>query len=475
VAAVTQAPSLREAVVCRGLRLAQDRAAQRPGPGFSELQAKLRVGSFLRPLPHTTTATAALVMPLLNVALQIEPRWLDTPPVVETAFGDIPVFKLVRCPWLEKLDAQARAGDRTETLMIAAAMLEQHLLVLEQAYEVKRMAVWETLRDTEAIAADLLAAHLTANALTARRERERYLYPGRDLPRATDPEFVSLQAAVARVAAARRGADVDAVKREQLVVEAVALAITTLAVAAALQRGAVTLDRAAWDQIAYATKLTDQARANTAEAVTRYLQVLRREAARHPILLVLSHAELAGGTALALGRAIDDALKESGGAIETLRAEGANSETLPEQRRASDLTPSGMAERLSEAGRLSVWKLPFFVERALGHLPPERAAEVVAILQVAAETSEGAAIKQMLALFGIETSMMLAAAAGGPVGIGLALAWALFNLGGSIVEYQQLSALYHATLDPAVLLRGTDHEEAGKLGIVLDLIGLIVW
>jgi len=476
VAAAPEARSLREDVVCRGLRLAQDRAAGGSQPAFSELGAKVRVGSFLRPLPHTAGGVVALAMPLMTVALQIEPRWLDKPPAIETTLGEIPVLKLERCPWLEKLDAQAKPGDPKEALMIAAAMLEAHCVALEQAYEAKRMSVFQTLRDTEAIAADLLGAHLTTNLATARRERERYLYPGRrPLPRVnSSPDFRSLQKSLSTIAAARKSADVDAIKTEQKVVEAVSLGITTLAVAAALNRGAVTLDRAAWQQIAAATALANQARINTAEAVTRYLQTLRREAAEHPLVLVMANMELATSNALAVARGIDEAVRDAEAAIAKLRADGVNGETVPEQRRAQDLTPSGLAERLATAGRLSVWKLPFFLERALCHLPPDRGAEVTAILELAAESGEGAEIKQMLGLFGIETAMMFAPAAG-PIGIGLAAAWALFNLGSSIVEYQQLSALYHATLDPAVLLRGMDHEDASKLGIVFDLIGLLVW
>lgn len=476
VVAAPRARSLREDVVCRGLRLAQDRATGGLRPGFSELEARVRVGPFLRPLPHTPGALINLALPLMGVALQIEPRWLDGPPVIETALGEIPVRKLVRCPWLEELHAEARPGDRTEALMIAAAMLEEHCVVLEEAYEVKMMSVFQTLHDTEAIAADLLGAHLTTNLATARRERARYLHPGRrPLPRVnSSPAFRSLQKSLSAIAAARKNADVDAIRTEQKVVEAVSLAITTLAVAAALNRGAVTLDHAAWQQIAAATKLSNQARLNTAEAVTRYLQTLRREAAEHPLVLVLANMGLAGSSALAVARGIDEAVRDAEAAIAKLRAEGVNGETVAAQRGAQDLTPSGLAERLSTAGRLSVWKLPFFLERALSHLPPDRGAEVTAILELAAETGEGEEIRQMLGLFGIETAMMLAAAAG-PVGIGLAAAWALFNLGSSIVEYQQLSALYHATLDPAVLLRGMNHEEASKLGIVFDLIGLLVW
>jgi hypothetical protein len=194
----------------------------------------------------------------------------------------------------------------------------------------------------------------------------------------------------------------------------------------------------------------------------------------HPILLVLQHRPLAGALQTALARAIDEAVVEAEKAIAYIRAHGVNREAVPEQRDAQDLTCTGLAQRLVAASKVSVWKLPFFVERALLELPPAAAVEVRGIMEVAADDSEGQAIHQSLALFGIDTASMFASSAG-PIGIALALAWALFSLGKSIQEYQELSALYHATIDPAVILRGLDHEEASRLAIILDLLGLWVW
>jgi hypothetical protein len=254
----------------------------------------------------------------------------------------------------------------------------------------------------------------------------------------------------------------------------VSMAITAVAVASSLQRGAVQLDGTAWKQIAYATQLQTEAALHTAEATTAYLQVLRREARDHPILLILEHRRLTHAVVTEVARAIDDAVEEAEKAIASIRVHGANQAAVPEQRRAQDLTCTGLAQRLSAADALSVWKLPFFVERALLELPPAEAVEVVSLMEISAELAGGAALKQSLSLFGIDTATMLAPAAG-PVGIGLALAWALFTLGKSIQEYRQLSALYHATLDPAILLRGLDHEDASRTGIIMDLFGLLVW
>jgi hypothetical protein len=462
--------------VCQGLRLAREHVSIGPRPAFESLQAKVRVGSFLRPLPPTSHAALRMAGAMMDMALQSDPSWLDGPPVVETVFGRVPVLLIERCSWLERLDQEAGAGDGTaEGLMGAAVVLDQHLVWLERTWEAVRRRLWQTLYDAEAVAADLLSAHLTANLVVAGRERARYLYPGTELlPRAESPDFRDLRRALGVVAQARRSADIEAIKTEEWVVEAVSLALTTIAVAGAMSRRAVLLDERAWREINAAAKIADLARAHTAEAIAAYLQVLRREALQHPLVLVLDHHGLAGGNPLQIARDIDLAVRDAEQAIARIRSAGVNGATVPEQRRAQDLTPSGLAGRLASAGAMSVWKLPFFIERALCELPPERGSEVVRLMELAAETAQDDALKRCLAMFGIDTALMFAPAAG-PVGIGLALAWALFSLGNSISEYQQLSALYHATLDPAVLLRGTDHEEASKLSIVLDVIGLIVW
>jgi hypothetical protein len=253
------------------------------------------------------------------------------------------------------------------------------------------------------------------------------------------------------------------------------MAVTAIAVAdAVLNRGAVTLDRQAWQLIDGAARLSTEAARHQAEAMTKYITVLRREARRHPVLLILDHERLTGSTVLDVGRLVDEALSEAEVALTRLRVASVNTQAIPAQRRPQDLTMTGLAERLTASDRVSVWKLPFFLEGALLEMPPAQALEIRRVMELAARTAEGREIAQSLSLLGINSAAMLAPSAG-PVGIGLALAWALFNLGTSLREYRQLSDLFHATLDPDLLLRGLDHEEASKLSVILDIIGLLVW
>lgn len=460
---------------CLGIRRGRDAVAALPGVSLASVRAQLGVGAFLRPLPIARSEVARFAMTILGLAMQVEPAWLDRPPRCETAFGEVPVLLIERCQALERLAAnpEGRGGDDAR-LMQAALMLDEHLRVVEEAWEVKRRAVWEQMREAEEIASELLSMHLSSNLLIARAERQRYLYPERALPLTSSEDFRSLVRAIRVVAAARRNAQVDAVRTKERVVTAVTIAVTTIAFWDALLNRQTLLDRVAWQQIDWAAGLSRDAAQNTAEATVRYLTVLRREAERHPVLLVLDHQRLTQETVLGVGRAVDEALRDAEAAIARLRASGANTRAIPAQRRAQDLTPTGLAERLTASNRVSVWKLPFFVEDALLRMPPARASETQRVMELAARTGEGAAIAQSLSLFGINSAAMLAPAAG-PVGVGLALAWALFSLGTTITEYRQLSDLFHATLDPAALLRGLDHEEASSLAILLDVIGLLVW
>jgi hypothetical protein len=129
---------------------------------------------------------------------------------------------------------------------------------------------------------------------------------------------------------------------------------------------------------------------------------------------------------------------------------------------------------MNKSDLLSVWKIPFFVERALLVLPPRQAIDVRAMMELAASHDVGGAIATSLAMFGVDTACMFLPAAG-PVGVAIALMVAVFHLSDSVHEYRSLSALYHASLDPSLLLREAEHDEPSRLSVALDLLGLLVW
>jgi hypothetical protein len=367
-------------------------------------------------------------------------------------------------------------------LIQAALLLDDHLERVAETWRRIVRSLWRRLRETEAIAADLLSSYLTHNLVVAYAERERYLYPGTALPRVTSDAFRGLRRGIDEVAAARRNVELDQVITEQRVVTAVTLATCALAGAGLVARragvgplpGAEALDRPAWDAIAAAAGLADAAARTRAEAATAFLQALRRVAAHHPVVLLLDHRALAGRPDTEIGRAVAQELTAAEEAIGRLRASGVNRPVVPFDRGPLDTTPSGLAERIARAGTLSVWKLPFFVGQALLQLPPAQAIEVKAVMAMAAERAEGTALRQAIATTAVDAASVLAPAAG-TIGVVLALGWAIVALGRSIQEYRQLGDLFHATLDPKVLLRGLDHAEASKVDLVLDVFGLAVW
>jgi hypothetical protein len=460
---------------CRGITMARKAAAGRAPPSYQAIAARIELGSFSKPLPADGAAASRLIHSMLDMAMQADASALDRMPRVLTAFGEMPVRLLDRCRLLESLaaDPEGRNGDNRR-LLLSAVVLHAHLELVDVIWRKRLYDIWKALRKAEAMAADHLSFHLTRNLALAREARRRYLYPKRGMwvPRLSHPDYQDLRRAIGRVAQARKREGFGTLEFDQNIRTALTMASTVAAVWSSWSRGELLLDKEAWNAIAEANRLQELKDREVAEATYRYLEVLRSEAARHPILLLIHEDLLASH--LDVARAIGERSEAAEAAIARIRAAGVNREVIPGIRRPEDVSCTGLARRLLESPLESVWKLPFFMERAILRLHPAEALDVRGIMDLAARNKGGEAIAQSLAFFGIETAALFAPAAG-PVGIGLALAWALYNLGRSVEEYRALSALYNATLDPSLLLRGSEHAEPGKLGILLDLLGLLVW
>jgi hypothetical protein len=399
---------------------------------------------------------------------------LDQFPTLETAFGNIPVVYLQRCAFLETTarDAADPTKTKAKSLLRAAATLEERLRLIEQFFELRRQVIWQGLRDAEWAAADLLGSYLIANLSKAQEERERYLYPG-GAPRIRSDDFNELRAAVKRIAARRRSVDLDAIKREQTVVECLALGLMANAVAGSINRLDFTMDSQAWAELASAMQMSQEARTHTVEALAKYMETVRTEAEKHPVVLLLDHPEVENASFNLFAQAVDEALRNCEKAVDNLMKNGVNQETFGSARTYKDLSFTGMAEKIAGSSRVSVWKLPFFMERALLVQPVRQANVVRRMMEYAAEVEGNGALRMNLAFMGTDTAMMVAPAAGF-IGVALALTWAIISLGRSIHEYTQLSDLYQASIDPAVQLLGDEHGPASKLWVVLDLFGLIV-
>ena len=459
---------------CTGVRRANEAARDEGQVSDTEINAVIRIGSFARPLPGDKTKTIEVTAALVELALEFDPRLLDQFPIVETAFGNIPVPYLLRCTFLESTakDAADPTKTKAKSLLRAAATLEQRLRLVEQFFELRRQVIWQGLRDAEWGAADLLGSYLIANLAKAQEERERYLYPN-GVPRVSSEDFKELRAAVKRIAARRRSVDLDAIKREQNVVECLALGLMINAVAGSINRLDFTMDAQAWAELASAMQMSQEARTHTVEALAKYMETVRTEAEKHPVVLLLDHPEVENVSFNLFAKAVNDALRKCEKAVEKLMQGGVNQETFGTARRYQDLSFTGMAAQIANSSRVSVWKLPFFMERALLVQPVRQANVVRRMMEYAAEVEGQGAIRMNLAFMGTDTAMMVAPAAG-YIGVALALTWAIISLGRSIHEYTQLSDLYEASIDPAVQLLGDEHGPASKLWVVLDLFGLIV-
>jgi hypothetical protein len=116
--------------------------------------------------------------------------------------------------------------------------------------------------------------------------------------------------------------------------------------------------------------------------------------------------------------------------------------------------------------------MPFFVERACGHLPPRDALDIDAIMALATQTESDEAIRRGLLIAGVECALIRASAAG-PIGVGVALVWGVLSLIQEIHDYQQMQTLFRATIDPQMLLLGLEHEPASKLSVLLALLGAL--
>lgn len=458
---------------------AYEEVGQQP---WGQLAPKLRLASFVRDLPEATTALAGPTNLVLDLGMALDPATLDGPPRIDCVHGPLPIVPEELEPRLAALNGAWRGGggeaaERAKRHLAAAAQFLGHLEPVHKAYRNRCESVWSALRQAEWVATDIYFSHLARSREIARRERDRYLYPrkaGAHVPRAESADFKGMRQGLAVIHKARKAAHVDEIRREQMVVQAISLGLCALVIYAQVREGRLLPEPEDMRRLNMATGMASEAAQHTAEAMTKYLDAIRREAAEYPILTLLGPREVPTGGFGPLCKAIDEAVADSVAACERLMAEGAGRLVVPESFASEHaMTPSRLAKRVAEASVLSVFKVPFFLERAIQTLPARDAEDVDRVLGLAAELESGKAIAGAVALGGIETAM-LAAPAAGPVGVAIAVQWALVEVVRSVHEYGQLKALFEASIDPRLFLRGLEHEPASRLSILFSLLGLIV-
>src|SRR4051812_34084536 len=89
---------------CKGMRQAFD-AVDRSGPvPWLQMSPQLRMGHYFAfPLPERISDAIMKTHALFDLALDFDPAELDQPPIIETAWGDLPVSHDPLCVFLEKL------------------------------------------------------------------------------------------------------------------------------------------------------------------------------------------------------------------------------------------------------------------------------------------------------------------------------------------------------------------------------------
>src|SRR5688500_2892319 len=133
-----------QAAVCTGVRKARDAMRDEGQVSDTTVNAQLRIGSFVRPLPADVTRTIEVTAALTELALEFDPRLLDQMPIVETSLGRIPVPYMLRCEFLAAKAKEAEDPSKTQVkeLLRAAGSLEDRLRVVEEYYELRRQVIW---------------------------------------------------------------------------------------------------------------------------------------------------------------------------------------------------------------------------------------------------------------------------------------------------------------------------------------------
>jgi hypothetical protein len=449
---------------------------------WSALAPKVRLGSFVRDLPPKAADAIKPTQALLDLGMAFEATALDAAPTLDCVYGVLPTEAVALDNALGALRGKSMSGTGAEAktakkFLAATAQFIGHLDPVRQAYWERCESVWFAVRGVEWIANDFYYAYLAHNRWMAQSERDRYLYPrnvGAHIPRTESDEFLGLKRGLAAINAARRSTHIDDVKREKTVVQGASLLIAAATLVNAVSEGRVILSPEDNRRLGYAAGLMTDAARNQAEAMQQYLGVVRLHGSRYPILSLLGPREVSADSTMYLARMIDDAIDDAVEAIEDLMMSGARRFAIPATHQdPHSMTPSALAKVIAHSGQTSVWKLPFFVERATQTLHDRDAADVDSVLALAEKVDSEGAIANALALGGIELAMMAAPAAG-PIGVGVALQWGILQIIHAVREYRELKTLFAASIDPNYLLRGLEHEDASKLDVMLSFLGLIV-
>lgn len=462
-----------------------------------QMDCKIKLGPLLIPLPGTLEGLRGRLQRIYPLMLEQYPAVVDQGVVFQLNDG----YQLVAAPPFDGVRRSTDPGRfippaATKAQRRTAKMLVDGLEAAEATWLQCKRDTWRAARTAERVASQLALMHLLRSARLADEAEKRYVGDPRSERLRIDlygAEFDSLRRALIELARARDEADIDTLRRQGSVMQAAALGAMVLSFLQVDRAGASV--KAAFAEI---EGLASDAASRAAQSNLEYLASMRRLAGEHPILVVLQHytesmqrrGRRTSYTIAQFQGDIRDAIANARSAIASLREQlvvpvipaltdrigAAEGETTVDRVLATshDEPPAvtTLIRAVEKARPTAIWKLPFFMDRAFEFLQPPERRVVQAIKENAELNARGATLAETFATVGCEAAAAVAPLAGS-VGVVVAVAWGLVSLASSVREYRELKVLYDATMDPAILLRGDDHDPADESAVILDLVGLL--
>ena len=316
----------------------------------ADLDARLRVGGFEKPLPGALAPSVMLARTMMDLAISADATFLDSAPYVETRFGSVPTGVV---EWIRTVNSLAghpenRAG-ADGRLLQAALLVEARTRKIAAAWTDKLDAIHDELVKAETMARRYLAGFLAHNQKTLAQQRRRY-DSAQVGPTEANLALRQLMAYVGQLSNARKAAQLEQRIWDDRLVTAVTMAAQVAAMGAAYATPvgpALQLSEAHWDVITWASGLQDQTARKRAEAAVAFLQVLREAGRRHPIALVLRYRD-DPPTVSQLVNLLSGAYDDVDQAIGDVWDGGVGIGVLAERRQA-DWRPSGVAKELANA------------------------------------------------------------------------------------------------------------------------------
>lgn len=377
-------------------------------------------------------------------------------------------------------------GHGTEGLANASKArreLDFILRIIEAEWLAHRKALWIALISAERIANQHMGLHLmrseerlqevkddyvgltdlTDKFIVEPADRIRALIAVRESPRKI-LRFMSLVAALVELRDMRRANDLEGLLRQRSVLGAAAAMASLIPVMVAAG-----FSPDAPEAIKDLQLLATDANQRGTDALLAYVARMRVLAAEHPVLTVLHHITEREMSEASIQQSVMKAVNAVRLAIDAL-AKVMDARVIPPL--GSDGVAPGatlMVTAIEEVSKLSIWKLPGFLDQALLELPKDERLPIQALRELAFERKKEELAVREIAMTAVETVAMLIPAAR-ISGLVLSLGVGLARLTGAVKSYEETTTLYHGSLDPGFLALGqTGHAPGDADALIFDI------